>query len=341
MRPSAGRRVHDAPPSSPGPQLRFRVASRVWISMDQNLARVNRVSLALSSTELAVIARQASARNVTLWDVLTFDRRLSDDAVADSLSVWLKLPRVRIDSAHVEPAATQLVSHHVARRHICLPLRLLRGSLVLAMANPEDGVAISEVQSTSSRALWPVVAARSEILKGIDRHYAPAVSRAIDPAALPEPLVAVVGDDVVDLDQPDSLERSDIAPVVDVCRRVVLAAARYEASDIHIEPGPEDIRIRFRIDGVLRDHLDLPAWMLTALISRIKILAKLDIAQQRMPQDGKMKAKAGGVALDIRVSTLPTQYGEKAVLRLLGSGRPPSFDDLGLSGDEMRLVDEA
>ena len=96
--------------------------------MDQNLAPVNRVSLALSSTELAVIARQASARNVTLWDVLTFDRRLSDDAVADSLSVWLKLPRVRIDSAHVEPAATQLVSHHVARRHICLPLRLLRGS---------------------------------------------------------------------------------------------------------------------------------------------------------------------------------------------------------------------
>jgi type II secretory ATPase GspE/PulE/Tfp pilus assembly ATPase PilB-like protein len=113
------------------------------------------------------------------------------------------------------------------------------------------------------------------------------------------------------------------------------------ASDIHIEPGPYEFRVRFRIDGVLHDHCALPRWMHASLVSRIKILAKLDIAQQRLPQDGRIKVKNGERAIDLRVSTLPTHLGEKVVMRLLGSAAVPTLDALGLSAGETQLIDEA
>ena len=100
------------------------------------------------------------------------------------------------------------------------------------------------------------------------------------------------------------------------------------------------MRVRLRIDGVLREHLRLPHWMCAALVSRVKVLAKLDIATQRIPQDGRIKARRGERRLDLRVSTLPTQFGEKAVLRLLGSASTPSLAALGLSADEMSLLDD-
>jgi type II secretory ATPase GspE/PulE/Tfp pilus assembly ATPase PilB-like protein len=113
------------------------------------------------------------------------------------------------------------------------------------------------------------------------------------------------------------------------------------ASDIHIEPGPRDMRVRLRVDGVMRDHLQLPRWMSTTLLSRVKILAKLDIAQQRLPQDGRIKVETRDRRIDLRVSTLPTRFGEKAVLRLLGSGSIPTLSALGLSAVEMAMFDEA
>ena len=311
--------------------------------MNQELERIGEGSGTLASGEIAALAIQAKARKVALWDVLTAERRLSEDAVADALSRWLKVPRVRLDSIGVESAAVKMLTRRLARRHVCLPLRLTPRKLVLAMANPQDDHAIQDVQFASSRRVQPVVAGRTEILNGIEKYYEAATTPATGATiADADVFTALVGeDDVMDLDHTDPSQLPETAPAVHACRRILLAAVEFQASDIHIEPGPEDIRVRLRIDGVLRDYLELPGWMRTPLLSRIKILAKLDIVQQRVPQDGRIKAKTQDIAIDLRVSTLPTQYGEKAVLRVLGSTRAPSLAGLGLSNDEMTLVDAA
>jgi type II secretory ATPase GspE/PulE/Tfp pilus assembly ATPase PilB-like protein len=128
---------------------------------------------------------------------------------------------------------------------------------------------------------------------------------------------------------------------VNLCSRIILDAVTLGASDIHIEAGPREMRVRLRVDGVLRDHLQLPRWMHAALLSRVKILAKLDIAKQRLPQDGRIKVRTRDRRIDVRVSTLPTHFGEKAVLRLLGSANTPTLDALGLSADERALLEDA
>jgi type IV pilus assembly protein PilB len=270
-------------------------------------------------------------------------RHASEEALARSFSAALKLPYVRLTSINIEPAAVEAVSEVVLRRHTCLPIRLEGRKLVLAMSNPLDLHAIQDVQFAASRQVTPVVACRSEILTGIDRHC----PRAAEPEGTLEArqetsfTLVASSEDHSDLDRVDACEPPENAPAVHLCREIVLDAVAARASDIHIEPGPQEVRVRLRIDGVLREHARLPSWMHAALLSRVKILAKLDIAQQRLPQDGRIRTTAHDQAIDLRVSTLPTQFGEKAVLRLLGSGRIPSLSAVGLSGDEQSVLEDA
>jgi len=105
--------------------------------------------------------------------------------------------------------------------------------------------------------------------------------------------------------------------------RILLDAIGAQSSDIHIEPGADDLRVRLRVDGMVRDHLQLPHWMMTGIVSRIKIIAKLDIGERRVPQDGHVKVKSNGQVVDVHTSTLPTEFGEKVVLSLPGSARDP------------------
>jgi type IV pilus assembly protein PilB len=269
-------------------------------------------------------------------------RHSSEEALARSFSAALKLPYVRLALIEIDAAALASVSRAVASRHTCLPVRFHGRKLVLAMSNPLDLHAIQDVQFAASRQVEPVVACRSDILSGIERHYA------ADVAPEPPPEAADVSFTLVpspaedcDLDEIDPREPPESAPAVHLCREIILDAASARASDIHIEPAAHELRVRLRIDGVLRDHLRLPRWIHAALLSRVKILAKLDIAQQRLPQDGRIRAAARNESIDLRVSTLPTQFGEKAVLRLLGSASVPTLAGLGLATEQEAGLDES
>jgi type IV pilus assembly protein PilB len=313
--------------------------------VNRGLDSIHPRSGALTPQELELGLKQANARNVSLWDILVVERQVPEDALAEGLSNWLNLPRVRLDSVQIEAAAVKTVSDTLAKKHTCLPVRFMGKRLVLAMANPLDHQAIEDVQFASSRQVQPVVASRTEILFGIEEHYSSG-----NPAA--EVTKAVGGDDVslhadgpdvLNLDRTDPMRSPEIesSPTVALCSEIIRGAVTLQASDIHVEPGPCEVRVRLRVDGVLRDHLQLPGWMGPALLSRIKILAKLDIAQQRLPQDGRIKVKTNDRAMDVRVSTMPTHFGEKAVLRLLGSASAPTLGALGLSTDEITLLDDA
>ena len=286
--------------------------------MSRQVDAILRRSDLLTSQELEISLGRASAQNISLWHLLVVDRQLPEEAVAEAFSKWLKMPRVRLNSITVEAAAVASIARRLARKHTCLPIRLRAKSLVLAMANPLDRHAIQDVEFASSRQVRPVVACRAEILTGIEQHYGSGEPLATDADVAEAEAFGPTGRerDVLDLEQPES---SETAPAVDMCNGILRDAIKWCASDIHIEPGADDMRVRLRLDGVLRDYLQLPGWMAAALMSRIKILAKLDIAQQRVPQDGRIKVRMHDRRINVRVSTLPTHFGEKVVLRLLGS----------------------
>jgi type IV pilus assembly protein PilB len=289
---------------------------------------------ALTSQDIEVSLIQATARNLPLLDFLIHERNVPEGVLAETLSQALNLPRVDLATTTLETPALKAVTSRLALKHTCLPIRFSGKSLVLAMANPLDRAAIEDVEFASSRKVQPVIASRTEILDGIRRHYPSESTRS---TATPER-------DILSVFSPDAAESpssSDTAPAVELCNQLVLDATRMGASDIHIEAGQREMRVRLRVDGVLRDHLVLPDWLRVPLLSRIKILAKLDIAEQRLPQDGRFQFHAPDSTIHLRVSTLPTHFGEKAVLRLLRSAETPTLDALGFSPNEMTLLEDA
>jgi type IV pilus assembly protein PilB len=301
--------------------------------MSQTLIPWQPAALTLQDLEVSLV--QATAKNLPLLDFLVRERNVPEGTLADTLSQALNLPRVDLETASVEGPALKAVTARLAAKHTCLPIRFSGKTLVLAMANPLDRAAIQDVEFASSRKVQPVIASRTEILNGIRQHYPTEASRASSAAAARDVL------SVFSTDGTDSTPSVESAPAVELCNQLVLDATSQGASDIHIEAAPREMRVRLRIDGVLRDHLVLPDWLRVPLLSRIKILAKLDIAEHRLPQDGRFQYTTSDGTIQLRVSTLPTHFGEKAVLRLLRSARTPTLDALGFSSDEMTVLEEA
>jgi len=225
--------------------------------------------------------------------VLTVERRLPEDIVADALSESLGLTRVRLDVINIQPEALKLMTPPTARRYVCLPVEVTAKTLTLAMANPQDIYAIDAVRCAADRPVQPVVASRREILRAIERHYAQSAPAA-DVATRTDVATPADADDAIDLDHDEASQSPEAAAIVAVCHQILFAAVKLDASDVHVEPGPAGVRVRLRIDGMLREYLDLPLWMKRQLLSRLKVLAHLDIAQQRIPQDGRIKARARG-----------------------------------------------
>ena len=290
---------------------------------------------ALTSHDLEASLVQATARNLPLLDFLIRERNVPENTLAETFSQALNLPRVDLAATTIEPPALKAVTGRLAAKHTCLPIRFSGKTLVLAMANPLDRAAIQDIEFASSRKVEPVIASRSEILDSIRHHYPTEAPRA-NPAPTPRETPSIFM-----AEGSDAAPSRETAPAVELCNQLLHDATTLGASDIHIEAGAREMRVRLRVDGVLRDHLLLPDWLRGPLLSRIKILAKLDIAEQRLPQDGRFQHLTPDGTIHLRVSTLPTHFGEKAVLRLLRSARTPTLDALGFSPDEMALLEEA
>jgi type IV pilus assembly protein PilB len=277
------------------------------------------------------LARQ---KGISPIDLLVSHKQFSEEALAEGFADWLKLPRVRLASLTLDPEATKAVSEKMARKHECLPLKIEGRTLIMAMANPADYDAIQDVQFVSGYTVRPVVATRTEILDGIHEVYdaddrmQDFLSKVVDTTDF-----TIIGQDAekVDLDKSDSRSAAELAPVVKMCNLILQEAIRSQASDVHLEPGLNCLEVRMRVDGVLREYIDVPKWLHHPLVSRLKILAALDIAERRLPQDGRIQAKFENRSIDLRMSTLPTHFGEKVVLRILGTTSIPPLESMGLS----------
>jgi len=265
------------------------------------------------------LARQ---KGISPVDHLLDQKGFSEEAVAEGFAEWLRIPRVRIASLTIDPEAAKAINEKIALKYQCLPLKIEGTRLVMAMANPADYDAIQDVQFVSGFTVQPVVATRAEILDGIEEMYR------ID--ELMQEFLSEVSDssdftiladdsDKSNLNLVDARSAADQVPVVKMCNLILQEAIRSQVSDIHLEPTLNCLQVRMRIDGVLREYIEVPKWLHLPLVSRIKILASLDIAERRVPQDGRFKAKLQNKSADLRVSTLPSLFGEIVVIRVLGT----------------------
>ncbi|MGH9816179.1 MAG: ATPase, T2SS/T4P/T4SS family [Candidatus Acidiferrales bacterium] len=298
----------------------------------------------LDQRELEDSLDQARRRNKSLWDILIDEKKVSEESLAETFSKWLKLPRLRLAITPPEPDAIKCIGEELARRHLVLPLRIDGRTLILAMANPTDFEAVQDVQFAAGLSVKPVVSSRTEILDALDEQYAPEQKMEDFLANVTEAgdfRIMAAEQEEVDLDRMDSRSAAELPPVVKMVNLVIHDAIRTQASDIHIEPGLNAVQVRLRVDGVLRDYMQVPKWLHNAVVSRLKILAKLDIAERRLPQDGRIKVQYQTKPLDIRVSTLPTHFGEKVVMRILGSASIPTFAQMGLAEPQVASVDAA
>lgn len=266
------------------------------------------------------------------WRLVSQAYAVAEVDLAEAAAVLFRLPVAALDA--VEPRAIKLVPEKVSRKHHVLPIRETQNEIVVAIADPTDYNAEQAIQFSSGRRVVLHIAGYKSILDAINAHYSP--ERAME--GLLKSLDVTLGDvKVVESDSagPVAAGEAEAAPVIQLANMVLHAAISANASDIHLEPGRHQGIVRFRVDGVMRQYMQMPLVALTRVVSRIKVIGKLDIADRLRPQDGRTRVSVAGKMFDMRISTVPTRDAEKAVIRILNPDSSKSLDNLGLAAHEL------
>ena len=251
----------------------------------------------------------------------------SEHIIAKSLSEELGLAFMDLSKYSIEASAIKLVPEEICRKYVAIPIYQAGKNLTVAMANPMDQKAIEEIRKVSNLNVRPVFSPISEIKDRIEREYGgTAAGFKKSPKKEVEELIQV----------------ASLAPVIQIVDSVITKAVEQGASDIHLEPEQKHFYCRYRIDGILRDYPELPKRYEAAIISRIKIMASMDIAEKRLPQDGRIQLTVANKNVDLRVSTFPTLNGENVVLRILDRSRAfLELNQLGFPPEALKVFEKA
>lgn len=266
------------------------------------------VEAGLITEDQLQIALNEKSQSQKLGDVLLQKGYITEQQLIEVLEFQLGIPHVSLYRYPFDSNIFSLISEDMAKRNLMIPLKKEGEKLYVAMADPMDFYAIDDLRLSTGFQIEPAIATKDDILRAIAKHYT-------DEDGLEELMVTLnqdVNDEEATVDQN--------SPVVKLVNQLLSNAVMHKASDIHIDPQEKKLVVRYRVDGVLRLEKVLPKNMQNVLIARIKIMAKLDITEHRVPQDGRIKVNLGHHPVDLRVSTLPTIFGEKMVLRILDLG---------------------
>ena len=276
-----------------------------------------------------------------LGHALTKMGYLDENALTSFLAKQYGVPSINLAEFEIDPEVLKLIPKEVANRHQVIPINRSGNTLMVAMADPSNIYAIDDLKFVTSFNIDVVVASETAIAEALEKYYTSSVSFddvMIDFAENEEDL-EFAEDLEEDINVLDLEKSAGDAPVVKLVNLILLDAIRKNASDIYVEPYEKQLRIRYRIDGVLYEVMKPPFKLRHAITSRLKIMASLDIAERRLPQDGRIKMKMGrGKEMDFRVSVLPTMWGEKIVLRLLDKSNL-QLDMTKLGFEEQALAD--
>jgi type IV pilus assembly protein PilB len=298
----------------------------------------------LNEQQLKEALRRQRQTKEPLGHILARSGVVSEADVCRVLHAQLGLPIYDLQSVAVDESVIKLIKEELAKKYTAIPVELEnRNTLRVAMADPLNAAALEDLRFQSGYFIRPVLASPTGIVEAIARYYhidasvgeileniiknddAPEVRAIVDP----------VGDESVD----ELMKISAGPPIVRLANWVITRSVEMRASDIHLEPQERGLNVRVRVDGMLQDLERLPKWTQGALVSRIKILASLDIAEKRLPQDGRFRVELDGRRIDLRVSTLPTAHGEKVVIRIVDQERAAfRMDTLGLDSHDLELV---
>jgi type IV pilus assembly protein PilB len=274
----------------------------------------------LSPEQLSRAREAAKSKGQRLGAQITALGFLEEEELTDFVAKQYGVPSINLADFDIAAEVIQLIPQEVAQKHNVLPVNRAGSTLILATADPSNIFALDDIKFLTGYNIQPVVASEDAIRRAIEQHY--------EQADVLEEVMAGFDDSDIDVVQEGddfdanlaNREAAD-APVVKLVNLILTDAIKRQASDIHVEPYEKSFRVRYRIDGVLYEAMKPPVKLRNAIISRIKIMSELDIAERRLPQDGRIKLKLGkGKEMDFRVSVLPTLFGEKIVLRLLDKG---------------------
>ncbi len=244
-----------------------------------------------------------------LTRVLVEEEMVDETKLVRVLAGHMGIEYVNLTDVTVDPAAAGLIPETMARRYAVIPFSFEDGALLVAMADPSNVLVVDDIRAITGMRVQPRISTRSDIDDAIRQmgRYDESVSDLAD----------LVSDDEVVEDLSEVEAAVEEAPIVKLVNTLVTRAVNERASDLHIEPGERDLRVRFRIDGVLHEVMTTPRSVSGTVVSRLKIMADLDIAERRIPQDGRVSLRVAGRQIDLRVATLPSIYGEKVVIRVL------------------------
>lgn len=266
---------------------------------------------------------------------------ISHDDLLPILANHIGVQCMRIDYGELEDKLAELLPEDFLRKNTVYPIKKENNKLVVAMANPTNVFLIDEIQMRAKQTIKPVLALKDEIEEAI-RRFEEAKS-SVTQASVDNILSELEGEEGElgenEIEDIESGLSSESAPIIRIVNAIISKAIKMGASDIHIEPYLKIVRVRLRVDGVLLEIKQIPKSVSNPIVSRIKIMSDLDIAEKRLPQDGRFRIRSGGRDIDFRVSTLPTVYGEKIVMRILDKGNlKMNLEEFGLEQDELEKL---
>ena len=268
-------------------------------------------------TEVQILeALDQKRKNQKLGDALVEQGYITEKQLLSVLEIQLNLESISLYQYPIDDRLVDLLPKNRARKNLALPIKLEGSKLTVAMNDPLDFYAIQEIESTTGYTLVPAIATKDDILQTINRLY-----------------------DGVDMGL--DTESTDDAPAVRIFDQLIETGVAMYASDIHLDPHENNITVRYRVDGVLRNDRTIPKSLMNSLIARIKIISGLDITESRLPQDGRISIDVNDKKVDFRISTLPTVHGEKVVLRILDMSNISSkVSQIGLQADTLKQYEE-
>lgn len=292
----------------------------------------------LTSDELDSALLEQSARQTRLGETLIELGFVSENELLPLMGQHLGVPSVRLREGLIDPEVVRVIPRSLADASHSIALFRVRDTLTVAMSEPQDLTVIDEIERITGLRVNPVLSLRTTIEKLLPRCYEEDFSVDAVTADMDQDAVEVENQTIeVRLD--DLQAMADGSPVISLVNYVIVHAVRQGSSDIHIEPGPSHTLVRFRVDGQLREVLRPRSDIHPAIVSRIKVMAKMDIAEHRIPQDGRIRVRVEGREIDLRVSTLPTVLGEKVVMRVLDRRNVTfNLDELGVPDHQLSSI---
>lgn len=311
-------------PEAPTPVKRTRALGEILV--DEGF---------ITQEQLDEIRHESEQSGKSLGRTLIDAGLVAESSLVKALATQIGLPFMDLSDFQIDLTAASLVPGSLAKRYTALPIAFEEETLIVAMSDPGNVFAVDDIRTLTGRDIRIVVATRTDIAEAIER-----VSR-VDAEA--GDLAATAAAEEQEIDEMSALKESvDEAPIVKLVNLLITQAVNDRASDIHIEPQERDVRIRYRIDGVLHEVMRSPKSIQNGVLSRLKIMADIDIAERRVPQDGRVGLVVGGKAIDLRVATMPTVYGEKAVIRILDKSHALlNLADLGFSEHNMERFERS